>query len=230
MNPSDPNPSHNSQPVATSTVGTQSDIEARLRALKADPGEVRTDFKLSPRGRIALITIASAVVLLVTVFFIRTAVRLHAPNATILSDGWTRVVDRQWGFEAEFPTWYTKSSDGPRAIRYDSRFPNSTNIRVRVADWKYKKAKTASAADELVAILNTERQLRPVEVLIDRSTDSTSPMIDFISTCGPPGSQWKVRERILIKNEVMIRIDIVRPDFGPPEDLDRLLDSVRWLP
>jgi hypothetical protein len=230
MNPSDSNQSRDLQPGATSTVGIQSDIEARLRALKADPAETETDFKLSPRLRIALIAIASALVLLVAIFFIKTAVRLHSPNGTVLGDGWTRVVDRQWGFEADFPTWYTKSSDGPQAIRYESQFSNHANIRVRVINWKYKKANSASAANELAAILKTERQLRPVEVLIDRSTDPTSPMIDFISTCGPPGAQWKVRERIFIHNEVMIRIDIVRPENAPPEDLKPLLDSVRWLP
>lgn len=230
MNSSDSNPSHDSQPAGLSTVRVQSDIEARLRALKTDPVETATDDTLSPRWRVALIAIASAVVLLVTVFFVKTAVRIHAPNATVLGDGWTRVVDRQWGFEADFPMWYTKSSDGPQAIRYDSRFPNYTNIRVRVANWKYQKAKTVSAANELVGILKAERQLRPVEVLIDRSTDPTSPMIDFISTCGPPGSQWNVRERILIHKDVMIRIDIVRPEQATPEDLERFLDSVRWLP
>ncbi len=230
MNPSDPNPSHDSQPAAPSTLGLPSNFEARLRALKADSAETETDYTLSPRWRIAFITIASALVLLITVFFVMTAVRLHRPNATVLGDGWTRVVDRQWGFEVDFPTWHTKSSDGPQAIRYDSRIPNSTNLRVRVTNWKYKKSKADSAANELAAIVKTERQLRPVEVLVDRSTDTTSPMIDFVTTCGAPGGQWKVRERIIIRNEVMIRIDIVRPEFAPPEDLQRFLDSVRWLP
>jgi hypothetical protein len=230
MHPSDSNQSPDSELAGPSAVEIQSNIKERLKALKADPAEVVPEHQLGPRWRIALITIASALVLVITVFFVMTAVRLHRPNATVLGDGWTRVVDRQWGFEVEFPAWHTKSSDGPQAIRYESRFPNYTNVRVRVTNWKYKKAKTASAADELAAIVKTERQLRPVEVLIDRSTDSTSPMIDFVTTCGQPGGQWKVRERVFIHKDVMIRIDVIRPESGSPEDIQRFLDSVRWLP
>jgi hypothetical protein len=230
MNPSDSNQSHHSQPAVPSAVEIQSNIKERLRALKADPAEVLPEKQLSPRSRIALIVIASTLILAVVVFLFIAAVQQHRPNASMLSDGWMRVVDRQWGFEVDFPTWYTKSSDGPRAIRYESRFPNNPNIRVRVTNWKYKRAKTDSAANELAALLKRERQLRPVEVLVDRSTDPTSPMIEFISTCGAPGAQWKVRERILIRKEVMLRIDLVNPEYAPPEDLKRFLDSVHWLP
>lgn len=227
MNRLDSHPDSNANPPAA--VEIQSSIEARLKALQNNQVAGDLDHSFNRRWRIGLIAAGSALGVLVIVFFVMTAIRLHGPNATVLNDGWTRVVDRQWGFQVDFPTWHTKSSDGPQAVRYVSRFANYTEVRLRVRNWKDSKTKPSTAANELDSILKSERQLRPVKVLLDRSTDPTSPMIDFISTCGQPGYQWTVRERVMIHKDVMIRIDIVRPDGALPEDLDRFLNSVRWL-
>lgn len=205
-----------------------SDLLSHLKALKTDLSNPDTVENRSWPWRIGLAVGGVALLATLATFFCVTAWRLHGPNMLTLDDGWLRVADRHWGFEVDFPNVPSKTTDSMTSERYSSSFVNRIPIRLRVQKWPLGNNKS-TPENALAAILSTERSIRPVEVLIDRSKDATSPMIDFVSTCGPPGNQWTVRERVIIHRDVMLRIDVTSAEHARQEELDRLMNSVRWL-
>ena len=205
-----------------------SDLLTHLKALKTDLSNPDTVENRSWPWRIGLAVGGVALLATLATFFCVTAWRLHGPNTLMLADGWMRVTDRHWGFEVDLPSNYSTTSDRLTSERYSSSFANRIPIRLRVQKWPLGNNKS-TPAEALAAILSTERSIRSVQVLIDRSTDATSPMIDFVSTCGPPGNQWTVRERVIIHRDVILRIDVTSAEHAQQEELDRLMNSVRWL-
>lgn len=198
----------------------QSVMMSRLRALKTEASDSVADH---PRRHLWWIGAGLAGALLI--FLVAAVWRLAVPSDTRLDGGWIRVVDRQWGFQIDLPDWYQKKYIDAQSVQYTSR-----NMQVQVYDWKRKNFKPATAATELATIVSNERRVRPVKIVEDRSNDLGSPMIDFISTCGQAGGyQWTVRERVLIQQEVMIRVRVTRPEELPPADIQRLIESIRWL-
>jgi hypothetical protein len=179
--------------------------------------------------RIGVISGGVILVAGLAIFFVMAAWRIHGPNFSMVDGGWMRLTDRRWGFEIDLPKLTTKTSEGMTSERYDTSFENGPTVRIRIQKWPLGSNRL-TPTEELASILKRERNLRPVELLKDQSNGRTSAMIDYVSTCGQSSTGiWYVRERVIIHRDVLLRISVPLAENKPIPDVDRLMNSVRWL-
>ena len=135
------------EPQCPSPVGTPT-------AARGDAGR-RSRRPARTRGRVWSIIIAGVAGLAFCWLFATAFWRMYGPQFVMLSDGWVRVVDRDFGFETELPGWYSKrpGSWGGTGVYYQSRFASSSwaTFDIQVTNWK---PTTRSASAELLAILD----------------------------------------------------------------------------
>lgn len=215
------------QTVAIDQAEPSSAMSARLRTLKSLHNE--PEARSGMRFRIGLIIVAVAMVLGLGIFFAATIWRLHGPQFTSLKDGWFRVIDRQWGFEFEVPSWYSKNAEWNK-LHYQSRFNKSyASIDLYVEKWIARSRGTTPTAD-LKAGPENAKTTGEVRILFDKTSDPVSPMIDYTVTVGPPNNSWTTRHRSMIHRGARIDVIITNVEYAPEGEVERVVESVHWLP
>lgn len=201
----------------------------RLRLLAAVPD----DDVIAPSRRrclIGMVSIGIVVFVGLMTFIALTIWRLHGPQFRLLDDGWYRVTDREFGFECEFPGWYTRSPrPGMQGTEYTSRFESSWGTVSIVAQRWIPKTSGRTAAAELLAVIAAEQARGTVTVLIDQSSSPTAPMIDYVVDYGTAGSPVKVRRRILMQKKMRLDITIQASDTIPASEIDRFLGAIKSI-
>lgn len=199
----------------------------RLRLLAAAPDE---DVIAPSRRRYLISMISIGIVLFVglMIFIIATIWRLHGPHFRLLDDGWYRVTDREFGFVCELPGWYTRTPrPGIQGAEYKSQFESNWGTVSIVAQRWMPKTSSRTASGLLLAMIAAEQARGTVSVLIDNSSNPTTPMIDYVVDYGTKGSPVKMRRRIMIEEKVRLDISIQASDTVSASDIDRLLGAIK---
>jgi hypothetical protein len=186
------------------------------------------------RRRIWMAIAAGSVLVLAVVSFLTyTLWRMIAPPFTLLSDGWVRVVDREWGVELELPGWYTREPHPSSGIRYGARFDSTiwATVEIVIQPWAPNTLKPGheSPTSELLDAVAFAKTRGEVKIVVDESTDFRLPMIDFILTERSGTSKWLTRRRIQIRDGKMVNIVITNAEAAPESDLTRIMESFRWI-
>lgn len=212
-----------------STPATGVALVERLRLLAKDHED---DVAAASRRQFLIRMSAVGVVLLAGLMFFLAATiwRLHGPQFRILDDGWYHVTDREWGFECELPGWYTRRQDPMmRRTEYTSQFTsNWESVSIVAQPWTTKNS-IRTATGELLSILAAEQGRGTVIVLIDNSSNPTTPMIDYIVEYGAPPSPSKMRRRVQFTKNVRLDITIQPSNYISESSIDRVMGAIKWI-
>lgn len=186
------------------------------------------------RRRVWMAIIAGSVLVLAVVSFLTiTLWRMIAPPFTMLSDGWVRVIDREWGVEFELPGWYTKEPHASSGIRYGSRFDSTfwPTAEIIIQQWVPNTLKPGheTPTAELLDAVAFAKTKGEVKIVVDDSTNSRLPMIDFILTERSGTSKWLTRRRIQIRDGRMVNIVVTDSEAASDSDLTRIMESFHWI-
>lgn len=177
--------------------------------------------------------LAGIIGVLLTLLFGVAFWRLHGPQNTELADGWTHIVDRDWGFEVDLPNW-NYSLDAQLDYRnYFAQFKNARHSSVKLTAQKWgsslSKATRRKRTQFLIDTLKKEQERHTVTVIEDRSSNPLAPSLEFVESYGPNSSASMIWYRYVFFEDRLVIIAVHDPNDVPKDELKRALSSLKWI-